>query len=436
MSPIDVVVVGAGQAGLSASHELTRHGIDHVVLERQHGSGGRWGRRWDSFCLVTINENCRLPGFAYDGDDPEGFMARDEIVAYLDRYAARFAPPVEYGVNVAGVGPGPGHDRWRVSTSAGEVTARHVIIAAGPFQHPKLPDWAPSLPGISTQIHAEHYRSPEQLPDGAALVVGTGQSGTQIAEELHESGRAVYLGVSRCGRRPRRYRGRDTHAWVALARQAAIEHDTLRTVHDLDSPAERFVCNPHLSGKRGGHEINLRELAARGVILLGRPIAIRDQTLLLAGDLIANLERADVAAELSRRTIDKFIADHHIDAPEETVARNHYPDPPILTKLDLDLAGITTVIWATGYRLDFSWIDVPNLSDAYGYPWHERGITPHPGLVFLGLPWLHSEASSLLLGMENRCPLPRRKHHTLLQLNLPLAQQAQSLVHRDPDPSD
>ena len=404
MTTLDTVVVGGGQAGLSASYELARRGVDHVVLERGDGPGGRWPGRWESFCLVTVNENCRLPGFPYDGCDPEGFMARDEIIAYLDRYARRFDAPVEYGVEVDAIRAGAGHDRWRLATSSGGLSTRSVVVATGPFQHPKVPTWAQGLPASLAQLHSDHYLSPRHLPDGAVLVVGSAQSGAQIAEELHASGRDVYLGVSRCGRRPRRYRGRDAQQWVAVMRKHAVERGTLRTVNDLDSPAQRFTCNPHLSGKHGGHEINLRNLALEGVTLLGRPIGVNGHTLLLAPDLITNLERADNTAAQFRRSVDEFIATDGITAPEETTTEPPLPDPPLPPELDLRAAHITTIIWATGYRLDFSWIAVPGLCDEYGYPWHERGLTPHPGLSFLGLPWLHSEASSLFLGMESDAP--------------------------------
>jgi putative flavoprotein involved in K+ transport len=404
MNRFNTIVVGAGQAGLSASHELHRRGVEHVVLDRSVRPAGRWPDRWNSFCLVTINENCRLPGLPYDGDQPDGFMTRDEVVAYLGRYAKSFNAPVEYGVDVRGIRPGTGADRWLVSTSAGTLSARTVVVATGPFQHPKVPSWAECLPEPVHQLHSDAYVSPECVPDGPTLVVGTGQSGAQIAEELHAAGRRVYLGVSRCGRRPRRYRGRDIHAWVALMRRQATQQGTLRTVRDLGSPRERFTCNPHLSGRNGGHEINLRRLATSGVVLLGRPSGIRGGTLLLDPDLIANLEGADAAAAQSRRIIDEFICACGIDAPEDDVIEPVLPDPVVLSELTLDEAQIRTVIWATGYRLDFSWIDVPGLCDAHGYPWHDRGVTPYPGLSFLGLPWLHTEASSLLLGMETDAP--------------------------------
>lgn len=401
---VETVVVGGGQAGLSASHELKRHGIDHVVLERSDAPGGSWRRRWESFCLVTVNANCRLPGFPYDGDDPEGFMPRDEIIAYLERYADLFDAPVEYGTEVRAIRPGPGPEPWLLATSDGEVTTRNVIVATGPFQRPKRPAWAERLPARLTQLHSEHYVTPERLAEGAVLVVGTGQSGAQIAEELHESGREVYLGVSRCARVPRRYRGRDVTAWMAFKAQRAIEQGNPRTVRDLESPRDRFTCNPHLSGKNGGHDINLRQLAQNGVTLLGRPSGVRDATLLLDDDLITNLDRADAAAAQARRTIDEFIAACGFEAPEEPHLEPRLPDPSDRRELDLDDAQITTIIWATGYRLDFSWIAVPGLCDDYGYPRHERGITHHPGLSFLGLPWLHTEASALLLGMDTDAP--------------------------------
>ena len=404
MSSFDVVVVGGGQAGLSASYELRRRGIHHVVLERTDGPGGRWKSRWETFCLVTINDNCRLPGYRYDGNDPEGFMSRDEVVAYLARYAESFAAPIECGVEVSALTPRTGSHRWLLSTSAGDVIARDVIVATGPFQQQKLPAWAPALPRRITQLHSERYVKPEQLPDGSVLVVGSGQSGAQIAEELHEAGRRVYLGVSRCGRRPRRYRGRDITGWTALMRQHAIDTGTLRTASDLESPRDRFTCNPHLSGKSGGHEINLRQLALDGVTLLGRPSGARDSNLLLDNDLVANLERADTTAAISRRTVDEFIAACGLDAPEEPLDEPQLPDPTTRPNLDLDETGVTSIVWATGYRLDFSWIDLPGLSDDDGYPYHQRGITQHPGLSFLGLPWLHTEASSLLLGMETDAP--------------------------------
>ena len=405
MSRLNVAVIGAGQAGLSASHELRCRGVDHIVLDRSLVPGGRWPDRWESFCLVTINENCRLPGFPYDGDDPEGFMARDEIAAYLERYAKSFDAPIEYGVDVRSITPGTGTERWVLSTSAGVLCATAVVVATGPFQQPKVPPWAAGLPSGIAQLHSEHYVNPSELPEGPVLVVGTGQSGVQIAEELHEAGRQVYLGVSRCGRRPRRYRGRDIHAWVALMRRHAIAHGALRTVGDLESPRDRFTCNPHLSGRNGGHEIDLRRLAGAGVVLLGRPSGVRGTTVLLDHDLMYNLEHADAAAAQSRRAVDEFVIASGIDAPEEeTTVDAALPEPPVRSELDLEEAQVATVVWATGYRLDFSWIDAPGLCDPYGYPWNRRGITPHAGLAFLGLPWLHTEASSLLLGMEDDAP--------------------------------
>jgi len=393
---VDVVVVGAGQAGLATSFHLTQQGVDHVVLERDRAAHAWRAQRWDSFCLVTPNWTVQLPGFAYDGPDPDGYMKRDELVAYFERYLESFNPPVRTGVRVESLDAGPDHDRLRLTASEGTFSARSVVVATGSFQHPKLPAVAQSLGADVAQLHSIAYKNPEQLPAGAVLVVGTGQSGAQIAEELHESGRDVFLSVGSCGRVPRRYRGKDTVWWGFQG--GAFD----RTVDSLKSPAEKFACHPHVSGRNGGHDINLRQLARDGVRLLGRLQGAEAGTIRLAPDLEENLRKADEFAESILKQLDEGVAKLGLPLPEDMNPRGigaavpNQADP--IRELSLREADITTIVWATGYQPDFSWIRLP-IFEATGYPWQRRGISSQPGVYFVGLEWLHKPKSGLLLGV-------------------------------------
>ena len=393
----DTVVIGAGQAGLAASYYLTKQGRDHVVLEKSRvGEAWRSGR-WDSFTLVTPNWTLQLPGFPYRGDAPDAFLPRDEVVAYLERYAESFDSPIRLGVEALSVAQRPDNGRYvyTVETTSGPIEAENVIVAAGRFQTPKIPRVGRELPGHILQIHSGAYRNPEALPPGAVLVVGTGQSGAQIAQELYQAGRQVYLSVGSAGRAPRRYRGKDITWWIdatGLWKQ---------TVDQLPSPKAKFAGSPHVSGKAGGRTLNLHQFARDGVVLLGRLVGASEGQAAFAPDLKENLAKADKFAEDLKRAIDKYILQAGLDAPEKPSDAGEPLDgydAEIVTELDLTAAGISTVIWATGYGYDFGWVRLP-VFDADGFPAQKRGVTAYPGLYFLGLPWLHTAGSGVISGV-------------------------------------
>lgn len=403
---IHTVVIGAGQAGLSTSHHLSERGIEHVILEKADAVGSSWrDRRWDSFCLVTPNWMTRLPGSPYDGDDPDGFMPKDDVVSYLGRYADAIGAPVRFGTTVSSLAGSSDGGGWSLGTGNGGIEARNVVVAAGSYGASKRPSFASDLPDDITQLDSSGYRNADELPPGAVLVVGSGQSGTQIAEDLHRSGRDVYLCVGGAGRFPRRHRGRDTLRWLEMAADAGAGPfgETADTLEPDELRTERRAAKPHVSGRDGGHDINLHRFARNGVQLLGRLEGVRDATLRLAPDLHQNLRGADQRAHEIRSGLDELIENAGIDAPPEDPdvelqLRDGF-DQPQLETLDLQDAGIRTVIWATGFRPDHHrWIDVPVFSDD-GYPRQHRGVTDHPGLYFVGLFWMHSLASDLLYGV-------------------------------------
>lgn len=391
---IETVIIGGGQAGLAVSYYLSQKNRPHIVLEQAEKAGNTWRKhRWDSFTLNTPNWQSILPGAEIPGSNPDDFLSRDGIVACFENYVRRFQLPVRYRVQVQSVLPKSPGRGYVVEASAGRFEASNVVVATGLYQKPKKPAFSADLPGEIKQIHSDEYRNPQSLPDGTVLVVGSGQSGAQIAEELYQSGRRVYLSVSRAGRVPRRYRGKDSNWWHELM------GDYERTVDQLPSPQARFASKPMISGKDGGHTLNLHQFARDGVTLLGRIQGVHDHSILLAQDLKANLARADqFEADLAKK-IDEFIAKNRIDAPEEAL--------PVLTdgyrvqqipELNLADANITTVIWATGYSFDFSLVQLP-VFDSDGYPIQKRGVTDRPGLYFVGLPWLHNARSGLLSGL-------------------------------------
>ncbi|MFW6097921.1 MAG: NAD(P)-binding domain-containing protein [Chloroflexota bacterium] len=387
----DTVIIGGGQAGLAMSYLLTKQGRDHVVLEKSEQIGASWRGRWDSFTLVTPNWQLQLPGFAYDGDDPDGFLARDEVVDYLERYAVSFDPPISFGVEVRSVTrEGEG---YVLQTTDGEYEADNVVVAVGAFQFPNIPACHERVPQEIAQLHSSEYRNPDALPDGPVLVVGSGQSGCQIAQELNESGRQVYLCTSSVGRIPRRYRGRDSMQWLLEIGMAD------RPVHKLESPEERFEPNPQISGKDGGQDINLHEFARDGVNLLGHLEDVQGTRAVLAPDLHQNLAWADQFAAEVCNGIDKYVQKTGMDVPEETVEElQHGYEQEVITELDLREAGIGTVLWATGFGRDYSWVKLP-IFDAWGYPVQRQGVTVYPGLYFVGLHWLHTLKSGLFVGV-------------------------------------
>lgn len=385
-----VVVVGGGQAGLSMSWHLGRLGVDHVVLERS-AVGHEWReRRWDSFCLVTPNWQCDLPGFGYDGDDPDGFMSGAEVVRYLQRYAASFAPPLIEGVTVTRLR----RDRtgvFELATTAGRFTADQVVVATGPYHEPAVPRIAERLPADVVQLHSSAYKNADQLPDGEVLVVGTGQSGCQIAEDLHLAGRRVHLAVGSAPRAARRYRGRDTLAWLD-----AMGHYVKGVDEFGDADEVRLRANHYMTGRDGGRDIDLRAFATQGMRLYGRLRDITGSTMTFADDLAANLDNADAVAEGIKDAIDRWIAATGADAPPEPryVPVWQPPGGPAT----LGTGRIAAVVWATGFHRDHRWIQVP-IFDGRGYPTHERGVTSCPGLYFLGLPWQWTWGSGRFAGI-------------------------------------
>lgn len=391
-----VIVIGGGQAGLSASWHLKQRGIAHVVFEKNRIAYEWRERRWDSFCLVTPNWQCTLPGFPYPGDDPNGFMLKDEIVAYIEAFVASFDPPVLEGVSVNKLSRGDnggGNSYFKVSTSHGEYSADEVIIAVGGYHLPTKPKAAERLPAEMLQLHAPQYRNADALPPGAVLVVGTGQSGCQIAEDLHLAGRKVHLCVGGAPRAPRQYRGKDAVEWLNQMGYYDIgihEHPNKERV--------RAKANHYLTGRDGGREIDLRKFASEGMELYGRLNDIVGSRLTLKRDLEQNLDAADVTLESIKDTIDAYISKHGIDAPVEPRYVPVWKPVSERSELDFVAAGITSVIWCIGYKADFTWIDVP-VFDGKGYPGHDRGITTVPGLYFLGLPWQYTWGSGRFSGV-------------------------------------
>jgi putative flavoprotein involved in K+ transport len=387
-----VVIVGGGQAGLSMSYCLIQQNIDHIVLERDQIGHDGATRRWDSFCLVTPNWQCQLPGFPYAGTNPDGFMPREEIAGYIDAYAKFFAPPVIEGVAATRLR----RDRkgkYLVGTSRGELIADHVVLATGPYQVPLIPRLADRLPNELTQLHSSQYRNPDQLPPGEVLVIGTGQSGCQIAEDLHLAGRQVHLAVGSAPRVARFYRGRDVVAWldaVGYYRKAVGEF--------ADVDAVRFRVNHYVTGRDGGRDIDLRAFACQGMRLYGRLTGATGTIVQFAPDLEKNLDHADVVSESIKDSIDAYIDAHGIDAPPEPRYQPVWRPVRELTRVDLRDTGITSVIWSTGFGRDDRWIAIP-VFDGRGYPTHDRGVTSSPGLYFLGLPWQHTWGSGRFSGV-------------------------------------
>lgn len=394
---IETVVVGAGHAGLTMSWFLREAGREHVVLDRRDQLGGGWQDRWDGFRLVSPNWTTSVPGFDYAGDDPDGYMARDEIVSHFRGYGAAIQAPVELATSVTRLAGGA-RSGFHLTTDRGAIDAREVIVATGGFQHPRIPSAAARISSRVRQLHAHHYRNPGQLPDGRVLLVGSGQTGVQLAEELRSAGRDVVLSIGHCGRVPRRYRGRDIFWWL---RELAIHGDAVGTplprVDALPDPRLRFACNPHLSGHGGGHETNLRRLAVEGIRLTGRFTDADGERVRFAPDLAQNLAFADTFFETRFRSdLETFSERRGLDLEPASEAEVVAFEPPEVSELDLADEGIGTVIWTSGYRVAYDWIDLPIEDDA-GLPIHTRGVTRIPGLTFIGLPWQWSMGSANLV---------------------------------------
>ena len=387
-----VTVVGGGQAGLSMSRCLQRRGIEHVVLERAEVAHSWKAHRWDTFCLVTPNWQCRLPDFPYAGDDPHGFMVREQIVDYLEAYRAFVDPPIVEGVEVTRLARDE-RGTYHLTTTAGELTADQVVVATGGYHTPITPPLSEPLPAGVTQVGSQDYRSGAQLPPGEVLVVGSGQSGAQIAEDLHLEGRQVHLVVGDAPRVARSYRGRDVTDWLADMGY----YDMPVTEHPRRE-AVRAQANHYVTGRDGGRDIDLRAHARDGMRLYGLLTDHRDGVLHFATDLAQRLDHADEVSESIKDTIDAWIAEQRVDAPlEERYTPVWRPEREV-TELRLADTGITSVVWCIGFRQDFRWVDVPVFTGR-GAPAHTRGVTSSPGLYFLGLPWLWTWGSGRFSGV-------------------------------------
>jgi putative flavoprotein involved in K+ transport len=395
----ETVIVGAGQAGLTMSWWLQQAGVEHVLVERRETLGGGWQDRWDAFRLVSPNFASALPGHPYEGSDPDGFMTRDEIAARVAAYATVVDAPVVLATEVTRAAEQASvAGRFIVETSRGDIRARDVVAATGAFHTPKIPPTAAFGPRIH-QVHAHHYRNPEALPPGGVLVVGTGQTGVQLAEELHEAGRAVSLSVGHCGRAARRYRDRDWFWWVIeLVRNGPAVGAELPTAENLPDPRQRFACNPHMSGHRGGHDTNLRRFAANGIRLVGRFREAVGERARFADDLEANLRFADgFFDERIRPLFEKYAERAGLDLPPDDREQFDHTVPEV-TELDLAAEGISTVVWTTGYAPDYGWLEMPIL-DEFGVPRHVRGVSEVPGLTFLGMLFQLDNGSANLTGV-------------------------------------
>jgi putative flavoprotein involved in K+ transport len=387
-----VAVIGGGQAGLSISWYLTQSGVDHVVIEKERAGHAWRAERWDSFCLVTPNWQCQLPGFSYAGPDPHGFMLRDEIVEYMDRFVASFAPPLLEGVTVRRVRGDTQHG-FIIEATDGLHFAQQVVIATGGYQIPVIPRCAERLPQDIAQVHSSLYRNPDSVPPGAALVVGSGQSGAQIAEDLHLAGRKVHLCVGDAPRVARRYRGKDVVEWLHLMGYYDLpvhEHPLREGVRDK--------TNHYVTGRDGGRDIDLRERAREGMELYGRLLDVTGDRLVFADNLAACLDQADQVSESIKTSIDAFIEKKAIDAPVESRYRPVWTPPQERPQMNFREAGITSIVWCIGFRSDHTWIDLP-LFNGLGEPSHVRGVTPVPGVYFLGLPWLYTWGSGRFSGV-------------------------------------
>ena len=387
---VDTLVIGAGQAGVAMSEHLGKNGVPHLVLER-HRIAERWrSERWDSLVANGPAWHDRFPGRRFDVNQ-DAFAGKEQVADYFAAYAQQIGAPIRCGVEVTSVRRNEGRPGFRVDTSDGPIRARYVVAATGPFQKPVIPAVVPADAGIH-QIHSSSYRNPDRLPEGAVLVVGAGSSGVQIADELQRSGREVYLAVGPHDRPPRSYRDRDfcwwlgvLGKWEASAPPAGAEHVTIA-----------------VSGARGGHTVDFRALAGCGITLLGRAGSFENGTMRFAPDLCRNIAAGDANYLSLLDEADAYVARNGIDLPEEPQARRIGPDPECMTnpilELELAAAGITAIVWATGFGVDYGWLEV-DATDGRGLPKHQRGVSTEPGVYFLGLPWQSRRGSSFIWGV-------------------------------------
>ena len=411
---IDTLVIGAGQAGVAMSEHLIKLGVPHLVLERDR-IAERWRtQRWDSLVANGPAWHDRFPGMEFDDIDPDAFASKQQVASYFEAYAKMFNAPIRTGVEVKNVERNAGRSGFTIETSDGTIEATRVVAATGPFQRPIIPPIIPKNTKI-TQIHSSEYRNPEQLSEGAVLVVGAGSSGVQIADELQRAGRKVYLSGGPHDHPPRAYRNRDFVWWLgvlgewdAVSPKLGAEHVTIA-----------------VSGAHGGHTVDFRALGHQGITLVGLTKSYNDGVVRFESDLVDNLAHGDKNYLELLDAADAYIARNGLDLPEEPDARLILPDPVCLSNpvLELDLveAGITSIIWATGFGLDYSWLNV-DAFDENGKPQHQRGISSEPGVYFLGLPWLSRRGSSFIWGVW----------HDAKHIADHIATQCTYLAYRDP----
>jgi putative flavoprotein involved in K+ transport len=388
---VDTLVVGAGQAGLAMSEHLSKLGVPHLVLERDR-IAERWrSGRWDSLVANGPAWHDRFPGMEFPDTDPDAFVPKERVADYFVAYASQIAAPIRCGVEVKEVRRNIGRPGFRVETSDGVIEAESVVAATGPFQRPIIPALVSDDAG-PLQIHSADYRNPGQLPAGAVLVVGAGSSGVQIADELVRAGRRVYLSVGPHDRPPRTYRGRDFCWWLGVLGKWDAESPGPGTEHVTIA----------VSGAHGGQTVDFRRLAAQGMTLVGRTDSYKDGVVSFAPDLADNIAHGDANYLSLLDEADAYVARNGLDLPEEPSAREIGPDPECLTdpilELNLAAAGITSIIWATGFAVDYSWLRF-DAFDEKGRPRHQRGVSVEPGIYFLGLPWQSRRGSSFIWGV-------------------------------------
>lgn len=390
MEDVETIVIGGGQAGLAMSQALRQCGREHLVLERAR-IAERWrSERWDSLHFQFPNWSIELPGCAYAGGDPDGFSNKDEVVRFIERYATSINAPVRTGVEVTALRRAAARG-FELATTQGPISARHVVVATGPYQRPRTSQWQADVPHDIVQLHARDYRNPSALPDGAVMIIGSGASGCQIADEMLEAGRRVFLSVGRHRRVPRRYRGHDVFWWRRELGELDLTTDSI--------PPQQRPPAPLVTGVHGGYDVDLRQSAARGLGLCGHLTGVADAKMAFAQDLEHSLRAGDETFAAFSAAVDEHVARNSFDAPgavPQPTSRAAALSSP--ASLDLRAENVRVLIWANGYTLDFDWIEIA-VFDANGRPLQYRGETSVTGLFFLGLHWLHKWKSSFLYGV-------------------------------------
>ena len=389
-----VAVIGGGQAGLSISHYLQADSIDHIVIEKSDTMNAWKEKRWDSFTLVTPNWQCQLPGHPYSGDDPHGFMNKHQIIDYLTAFSNKVDAPIINNTEVLKLS-GDYQSGYQLETNNGVIYADQVVVASGSYPLPIIPEVAHKIPSSIQQIHSEQYKNSKQLSAGAVLVVGSGQSGAQIAEDLHLDGRKVFLATGDSPRCARFYRGKDVVEWLDQMDyyKMPVEQHPLRE-------GVRDNSNHYVTGRDGGRDIDLRRFATQGMELFGLLNDYSEGQLHFKPNLADNLDKADQSYNNINKKIDAFISKNKLDAPSESTYKAVWQPTKERQTLSLRQSGISSIVWCIGFQPNFKWIDV-DVFDQAGYPQHKRGITPANGLYFIGLPWLHTWGSARFSGVSN-----------------------------------